>query len=149
MTIIRTKNIIKYLILFGIGGIIYYLIECAFHLVTTGEAYSHWTMIITGGIAFLACGVINEFFTWKIPFWNQCLIGAIIITTIEFIVGCIVNLLLEWDVWDYSGVFGNVLGQICLPFSLIWVLLSGVAIIVDDYLRYFLFNEEKPKYRIK
>ena len=72
-----------------------------------------------------------------------------VITTFEFITGCIVNLWLKWNIWDYSGVFGNVLGQICLPFSLIWVLLSGVAIIVDDYLRYFLFNEEKPKYRIK
>ena len=40
----------------------------------------------------------------------------------------------------------NILGQISLPFSLIWFLLSGVIIIVDDYLRYKLFKEDKPKY---
>ena len=40
----------------------------------------------------------------------------------------------------------NILGQISLPFSLIWFLLSGIIIIVDDWLRYKLFKEDKPKY---
>jgi uncharacterized membrane protein len=30
--------------------------------------------------------------------------------------------------WDYSKVFGNLRGRICLPFSLIWGGLTGVAI---------------------
>lgn len=73
-------------------------------------------------------------------------IGAIIITALEFIVGVIVNLILKWNIWDYSMLPFNILGQISLPFSLIWFLLSGIIIIVDDYLRYKLFKEEKPKY---
>lgn len=40
----------------------------------------------------------------------------------------------------------NILGQISLPFTLIWFLLSGVIIIVDDWLRYKLFKEDKPRY---
>lgn len=73
-------------------------------------------------------------------------IGAIIITALEFIVGVIVNLILKWNIWDYSMLPFNILGQISLPFSLIWFLLSGVIIIVDDWLRYKLFKEDKPKY---
>lgn len=42
----------------------------------------------------------------------------------------------------------NVLGQICLPFTLIWCILSLVAIILDDYIRFWFFNEEKPNYKL-
>ena len=142
------KNIVKYLILFVIGGTIYYSLECAFHLVTKGEAYSHWTMFLLGGLCFQIVGGINEFYSWELAFWKQCVIGSIIITVLEFITGCIVNIWLGWNVWDYSQVWGNVLGQICLPFSLIWIILSGVAIVVDDWLRYYIFGEEKPRYKM-
>lgn len=109
--------------------------------------YTHWTMGILGGICFVVCGIINEFYTWELAFWKQCLIGASVITLLEFITGCIVNLWLEWNVWDYSSIPLNLLGQICLPFSIAWIFLSGVAIVLDDWLRYWLFKEEKPKYK--
>lgn len=108
--------------------------------------YTHWTMGILGGICFIVCGIINEFYNWELVFWKQCLIGASIITILEFITGCIVNLYLNWNVWDYSNVPLNILGQICLPFSIAWIFLSGVAIVLDDWLRFWLFKEEKPHY---
>lgn len=80
------------------------------------------------------------------PIWLQCVIGASIVTVGEFITGCIVNLWLGLMVWDYSNMPFNLLGQICLPFALAWVVLSGVAILIDDYLRYWLFGEDKPHY---
>ena len=51
------------------------------------------------------------------------------------------------DGWDYSDMPFNILGQVCLPFSALWVLLSALAIILDDYLRYWLYHEEQPHYR--
>ena len=51
------------------------------------------------------------------------------------------------NVWNYSALPLNIMGQICLPFSLLWLLLSGVIIVVDDYIRYKFFNEKKPKYK--
>lgn len=80
--------------------------------------------------------------------WKQMLIGASIITILEFVTGIIVNIILEWNVWSYEGVPLNVLGQICLPFSIIWFFLSFFAIVLDDYLRYWLFKEEKPHYEL-
>ena len=40
---------------------------------------------------------------------------------------------------------GNVLGQICLPYSLLWILVAVAAIILDDWLRYLIFAEERPQ----
>ncbi len=42
----------------------------------------------------------------------------------------------------------NVLGQSCLPFTLLWVLLSIVAVVFDDWLRHWLFGEEQPHYTL-
>ena len=134
------KALLKNTTLFFIGGIIYYLIEIAW------RGYSHWTMYLLGGFCFLCIGLINEILTWEIKFWKQALFGAVVITALEFFTGCVVNLLLNWNVWDYSNIRFNLLGQICLPYAILWFPLSASGIILDDWLRYFLFKEEKPHY---
>lgn len=133
---------IKPLILILIGGLIYSLVEIIY------RGYTHWTMILVGGLAFYLIGCLNEHISWNMPLYQQMAIGSIIITLLEFVAGIIVNIILQWNVWDYSNVPFNILGQICLPFSIIWFFLSFPAIVVDDYLRYWLFGEEKPRYVI-
>lgn len=135
------KSIFKYIILTCIGGCIYCLIE----LTTRGR--THWTMFIVGGLCFVFCGAINEYFDWDMLIWYQMLIATLGITAIEFVSGCIINLWFGLAVWDYSNLSLNILGQVSLLFSFFWYILSGVAIILDDWLRYFLFNEEKPHYK--
>lgn len=137
------KNIFKYFILYTIGALVYVGIELGF------RGYSHWTMAVLGGICFIILGGINEFLPWNLVFWKQCLIGAIVITILEFIIGCVVNIWLGWNVWDYTTVPLNLLGQVCLPFSMAWMFLSGVGIVLDDWLRYWIFKEEKPHYKFK
>lgn len=112
------------------------------------RGYSHWTMFILGGICFVCLGLINELIPWCVPLWKQALIGTAIITVAEFVTGCIVNLWLGWDIWNYTNMPVNLLGQICLPYILIWMPVSLIGIMLDDYLRYWLFNEEKPYYKI-
>lgn len=135
------KIIIKHILLFLIGGLIYICIE----LLYRGD--THWSMAIVGGLAFVSCGLINEILSWETPLWKQSLIGGGIITALEFTSGIILNIILKWEVWDYTNYKINLLGQICLPFSIIWCLLAILAIILDDYLRYWLFQEEKPRYK--
>ena len=129
------------LILFVIGGLIYILIE----LVARGR--THWTMFIVGGVAFFLIGFINEKYK-KMPLAKQMLIGALVITALEFACGCIVNLWLGWGVWDYSNMPLNLLGQICMPFTILWFFLSAVGIILDGYIRHLLWNEAIPKYKL-
>ena len=128
------------LILFLIGGLFYVLIE----LIVRG--HSHWTMFIVGGLAFFLIGCINEKYR-KMPLVKQMAIGATVITILEFLCGCIVNLWLGWHVWDYSNMPFNIIGQICLPFTAAWYILSLLAIVLDDHLRYWIFGEEKPRYK--
>lgn len=139
----NTKLLFKYLVLFLIGGASYCGIELLYRQRT------HISMLIVGGLCFICIGAINEFIPWTMKLWKQMLIGSCIVTIVEFISGLIVNVWLGLDVWDYSNVWGNVLGQICLPFSVIWFFISLLAIVADDYLRYWLFGEEKPKYYLK
>lgn len=133
---------IKPLILFVIGGLTYMLIELAW------RGYSHWTMFLLGGICFLYAGAQNEHIAWEYPLWKQILRADIFVVLAEFLTGCIVNLWLGWGVWDYSNEPFNLLGQICPKFVLLWVPVCAMAIVFDDYLRYWLFDEEKPRYKL-
>ena len=132
----------KELILGIIGGFIYVCLE----LLWRGR--SHWTMFVLGAVCFVILGCINELLTWSMPIWKQAAIGTAIITVLEFVTGCVVNLWLGWNVWDYSNAFMNLFGQICLPYIILWIPVSIFGIVLDDYLRYWLFNEEKPHYKI-
>lgn len=134
-------KLLRPLVLFSIGGLSYILIELMW------RGYSHWTMFFVGGICFVLVGYINEWFTFEIPLIKQMAISAILITIVEFIAGCILNLWLNLNIWDYSLVPLNILGQICVPYIFLWFLLSFVCILLDDYIRYYLYNEEKPHYK--
>lgn len=112
------------------------------------RGHSHWTMFLLGGLAFYLCGLANEVIPWEMLLVWQSVIASVIITALEFVTGCIINLWLGWNVWDYSNMPLNLLGQICVPFMLLWLALGTVAIVTDDYLRYWLFGEEKPHYQL-
>lgn len=133
------KHFLKYLFLFLTGGICYFGIEIL------ARGYSHWTMVVVGGICFVLIGLLNEK-TPKMSLLKQMFYSTILITVIEFFSGCILNLWLKLDIWDYSKNAFNLLGQICLSHTIYWFFLSVVGILLDDYLRYKIFQEEKPKY---
>lgn len=107
--------------LFALGAIGYPLIE----LLWRGR--THWTMAVAGGICMVLLLKISRLPLAHPLLW---LLSAIAITTVEFTIGCVVNRWLHWQVWDYSQLPLNLLGQISLPFSLIWYLLSipGIAL---------------------
>ena len=136
------KLLLKYLFLFLVGGAIYCVIELLY------RGHTHPSMYILGGLCFIVCGLFNEIFEWTTPLLIQMLLSSIAITILEFITGVIVNIILHLNVWDYSNLPFNLLGQICLPFCLIWFFLSLIGIVLDDYIRYYFFNEEKPQYKL-
>lgn len=134
------KLLFKYLFLLCAGGSIYYLIEILY------RGYSHYSMFLVGGGCFVIIGLLNEGMSWDLCIEKQVILGLASVLLVEFISGCILNLWLGLNIWDYSGLPFNILGQICLPFALLWIPLVVIAIILDDSLRYSFFNERKPKY---
>lgn len=136
------KQFLKYLFLFWFGGSFYITLEVLW------RGYSHWTMGVLAGLVFISIGLLNEIWSWDTSIIIQILAGTIIATTGEFITGCIVNLWLGWDIWDYSDMWGNILGQICPAFIALWIPISLLSIVIDDMIRWKFFNEEKPKYKL-
>ena len=124
------------------GGVVYYLIEMLW------RGFSHPSMYVVGGCCFLLIGGINNFLPWTLGLVQQSVIGAAVITVAELISGLLLNVWAGLGVWDYSQMPFNVMGQICLPYSLLWVLVSAFAILLDDNLRWKLFAEQKPQYKL-
>ena len=73
-------------------------------------------MFLAGGTSFLLLGQLSGA---KIhPVWKAVL-GAGVITGVELAVGLLFNR--NYQVWDYRKVPLSFMGQICLPFSLLWI----------------------------
>ena len=132
------KKLNVYLIVGIVGGGLYYLIEILY------RGYSHWSMFLLGGIAFLYCGIQGRTVKWQDPLMNQLIRCGIFVTTAEFITGIIVNRWLGLEVWDYSDVPFNVLGQICPLFALLFMGLCIIGIPLSGYLMYWLTGELRP-----
>lgn len=119
-------------IVFILGGTFYGLTEYLY------RGYTHWTMVLTGGAVVLT-------FYWLLPFLLQlnlpaaALAGTVIITAYEFFMGCVVNLALGWNVWDYSSRPGNILGQICPLYSAYWFVLCLAFFALIKYNKGILF----------
>lgn len=114
-----------YSIAFLAGGNAYCMIELAY------RARTHYSMFFCSGIAIIIMLYIytnNK----RINPLLFAIFGTIIITTLEFIFGAVFNIMLNMNVWDYSNTPLNVLGQICVPFSLIWF---GFSLII-----YYIFK---------
>ena len=133
------SKIAKYAFLAWFGGSFYVTLEVFW------RARSHWTMFVMAAMVFIILGLLNEVWNWNIA--TQTIAGTVIATIAEFITGCIVNLRLGWGVWDYSHMPGNFMGQICPQFTLLWVVIVVVAIVLDDIIRWRFFGEEKPHYK--
>ena len=104
--------------LFTVGGGIYVSLE----LLWRGR--SHWTMFVLGGGCFLAIGELGKRLE-NCPRLLRAVAGSGMCTAGELATGLLFNR--DFRIWDYRGMPGNFRGQICLPFSLLWMPLSALA----------------------
>lgn len=111
----------EFILVYTFGGLLYGLVEILW------RGWTHWTMILCGGLCFTLMYLISAA---ELPLIKKWILSAAAITTVEFFTGCLVNLRLGWQVWDYSDMPYNLLGQICPQFLLMWLFLSvpGVAL---------------------
>ena len=135
------KRALKYIVLFITFSALYVWIEIMF------RNRSDRSMLALSGVLGVILGLLNNVIPWSMSLVQQALIGGfLIVTPMEYIFGMIFNS--TYQIWDYRNMPLNIDGQICLPFTLIWCIISLGVIVLDDYLRYFIFDEEKPHYNI-
>ena len=106
----------KNIFLFSLGGGLYAILE----LLWRGR--THGSMFLLGGACFLALGRLSK---RDIPVPVLPLVGALLVTAGELAVGLLVNQ--DHSVWDYRQTPLNFLGQICLPYTLLWMPVSLAA----------------------
>ena len=104
------------ILVFMLGGVAYAMIEILF------RGHTHWSMVLTGGACVLTMYMLSGWLM-TVPLLIGASACACIITFYELCVGLLVNVRLGWNVWDYSDMPYNVLGQICPTFTAIWFLL--------------------------
>ena len=110
---------------FAIGAVSYGLVEVLV------RGYTHWTMALTGGTVMVLIHLINQ--TKGLSILTRCLLGATVITSLEFFVGMVVNVILGWNVWDYADKPLNLWGQICPQFCIGWFFISIPAFAVSRF----------------
>lgn len=103
-------GIIKMSAKFCLGGAGYVGLELLY------RGRSHISMFTAGGLCFLLLGQLPKF---KLHPALRALSGAGLITAVELATGLLVNR--SYQVWDYRGQPGNLWGQVCPLFMLIWI----------------------------
>lgn len=131
----------KYAVLFYLGGMSYVLLELIW------RGWSHGSMFVVGGVCFLLIGSIDRVFP-EMPLLMQGVLGACLVTAMELVSGLFLNRFLGLGVWDYSSLPYNFLGQVCMAYFFLWIVVSWVAVVLEDALRIGLFGEAKVSYRL-
>lgn len=134
--VIQKLKLLETCFIFCSGAFGYWAVELLW------RGYTHWTMPILGGVCLILIYAIANFMAESL--WKKWLMCSACVTAVEFIVGGIVNITLNWDVWDYSTLPGNLMGQICPLYSIYWILLSIPSVFFCNILRYYVFI---PLYR--
>ncbi|MBR6106968.1 MAG: hypothetical protein IKQ39_03075 [Oscillospiraceae bacterium] len=110
-----TKHTGEYIAAFLFGFFAY----CLFEIALRGR--THWTMGLLGGISLALLYSMEH--RLDAPRTVRALLGALFVTAAEFTVGVFDNLIMGWQVWDYSDRPFNLLGQICPLFTVVWFVL--------------------------
>lgn len=136
-----SKKVYKNVILFTVGFCLYITMEVLF------RGYSFPLMGVCAGLVVVLLDKINDYISWDIDILVQSILGMLMVTIMELIIGTIfldTNLLPV--MWDYSNLPLNFRGIICIPFMALWMILSFIAILVADSINYYVFNEEPAPY---
>lgn len=105
----------KNVMLFLLGGLGYMGLECLW------RGWSHGSMFLAGGSCFLLLGKLDRTQP-RLPLPARALMGSLIITSVELLAGLLFNR--GYRVWDYRNMPLNFYGQICLPFTVLWIPVS-------------------------
>ena len=122
----------KKAVLFYLGGAGYMTLEFLW------RGRSHGSMFLLGGAGFLLLGPLGRGVR---PWPWKALLGAASVTGLELLTGLAINR--DHGIWDYRGLPLQYRGQICLPYSLLWIPVSLGAMALYDRAERLLPSEKE------
>jgi len=142
----------KYPILFITFGLVYVFLEVFYHSIV-GDLTPQWKYLSfigytslwvfpIGAICGVILGMLNELKHVKdIRPSFQCIIGTILVLIIEYFSGYMLNMKLGLNIWDYSFLPLQINGQISLLFALLWFCIAPLALWLDEFIKWVVFDE--------
>lgn len=113
----------KQLLLFCVGGGGYVCLE----LLWRGR--SHGSMFFLGGLCFWLLGIMRRLA--KLSLALRLILSAVCVTALELFTGLAVNR--DYQVWDYRGLPFHYRGQICLIYSLLWIPVCFLGMLLHGF----------------
>lgn len=137
------KRLIQIFFIGCFSGEVYTTLEVMF------RGRTHITMYILAFIVGIFIFLVNNtLFEFDTDFLIQVFSCTGFATLMELIFGLTFNQ--DHSIWDYTGMFLNYKGQICLLFTIIWIIICGLSLILLDWIDWHIFKTtEKPYYRFK
>ena len=141
----------KHLTLFILLGIFYMATEVTYTAITAWEfrlvgQTSLW-MFVVGGFLGVLLGMFSKgslILDKKSTYVMRIFAGALAVTLMELLSGCVLNLWLGFNLWDYSKQPLNFLGQISLYHSMLWLLFTPFVFWLDAVIRHYVHKERRP-----
>ena len=139
------KWVLSILLWFWAGGV-YFFAEVIWKTAQGRPETISWTMFALAIILAIPMERFGAELPWEMPLIAQAGISALAVIATEFVAGLILNVALGLGIWDYSNVPGNIMGQVCPQFALLWFVVSIIGIVLMDWMRYAVEGGEKPHY---
>ena len=124
----------KYLLIFLFSAAVYGGVEILW------RGRTHPTMLLAGGICGILLLLVNRVMKGE-RYLYKCIVGSLVITAVELVFGLIFNIGLKQNIWDYSNLKFNFLGQISLLFTVIWGFICAAAFPILERMNYALQKE--------
>ena len=134
----RTSFLIEGVLIFIIGGVLYGICEIIF------RGFTHPSMIFLGGFCVAVIYFADKKFR-PLSIFLRCFMCGVFITSAELVFGSVVNIAFKMEVWNYSTLPFNFLGQICPAFFFVWVILSFPLLIFCPVLEKWFIRCSKRK----
>ena len=136
------RRLLNHILRWIAGGALYGMLEIIW------RGHTHWTMVLLAAVLCIPLDLANNYIPWDTPLLLQSVFGGLTVTVMELLAGLILNVWLEMDIWDYSRQWGNLWGQICFCYTVLWCLLAGVVIVLFDWMDHWLGGGERPRYKL-
>lgn len=138
------RKVLNNIIVFVVGGLTYGAVE------VICRGYTFISMGAIGGLCMLVLHQLNDERRNGVSLTASIFVSTAFILSAELVSGEILNRTLKLHIWSYADRPFNFDGQICLLYAILWIGLSFVGIVFDEWLRLKILRQKNyPIFRRK